>query len=653
MKLRAPAVPLITVDPFFSVWSDADRLNESSTVHWTGSPNVMLGTVTVDGEESRFMGRGRKIPAIEQECVDITALNTHYRFGNDKIKLDVDFYTPLFTDDLYRLSRPVSYFSASYSSADGQPHDVKITLKVSEEICLDKKAQQKVSTETADIGGGLTATKMGAAVQNVLCSEGDDKRIEWGYFYLCGPKDSKNGFEVFKPEFYDRDNEPAMTFAVTEFALCEGKKSTALFAYDDIYALEYFGEKIKAYWKKDGKTIEEAILEAYGESDEIFDGCLARHKELIDAADANRIEHGGADVCGEKYAELLTLAYRQVIAAHKLAVDGSGEIIFASKECFSNGCAATVDVTYPSAPFFMLHNTELLKGMMRPVFRYARSDEWTFDFAPHDVGTYPLLNGQKYGSDRRNDPEAYHKVQMPVEECGNMVILAANIALLEGNTEFFEKEADILAQWVKYLEKYGADPENQLCTDDFAGHLAHNCNLSLKAIMGIAGYSKVLAMQGKTDEAEKYMSEAREMAASWLERAANSDGSFRLAFDRPDTFSMKYNCVWDKLWGTKLFPPYAVFSEFASNKKHIHAYGMPLDNRKNYTKSDWLVWTATLAPTYGEFIDFITPLWNAYNVSMSRVPMTDWFDTDTANMISFKNRTVQGGLFIKLLEGKF
>lgn len=134
---------------------------------------------------------------------------------------------------------------------------------------------------------------------------------------------------------------------------------------------------------------------------------------------------------------------------------------------------------------------------------------------------------------------------------------------------------------------------------------------------------------------------------------SSKDGSFRLVFDRPDTFSMKYNYVWDKLWHTKLFPPCVFNSEFASNKKHINPYGMPLDSRKSYTKSDWLVWTAELAPTYGEFIEFITPLWRAYNVSMSRVPMTDWFDTDTANIISFQNRTVQGGLFIKLLEGKF
>ena len=56
MKLRPPAIPLITVDPYFSVWSVNDRLNEGTTRHWTGSPNTIEGTVTVNGKEYVFMG---------------------------------------------------------------------------------------------------------------------------------------------------------------------------------------------------------------------------------------------------------------------------------------------------------------------------------------------------------------------------------------------------------------------------------------------------------------------------------------------------------------------------------------------------------------------------------------------------------------------
>lgn len=630
MALRAPAVPLITVDPYFSIWSPCDRLTDDQTVHWTGSCNTLDGFVTVDGETFRFMGDHDAYPAMEQIYLNVSALVTDYVFQNEKIILHLSFYTPLLPDDLARLSRPVSYLAVTFESADGKPHEVKVRVNASEELCINKKGEKEVSAEVISFEK-LKAAKLGSTEQKILNRSGDDVRIDWGYFYLVPPI----GGQAFT-ETYEE-----MLHACAEFSLEEDKAETLLFAYDDIRSIEYFGKHLTSYWNRSGKTIEEAVTEAYEEREAMLALCRDFSDELFD--DAN-------EAANEEYAELLSLAYRQVIAAHKLAVDENGENIFISKECFSNGCAATVDVTYPSAPMFLLYNTELLKGMLRPVFRYAESDNWEFDFAPHDVGQYPLVNGEVYA--RNRDYEHFVRHQMPVEECGNMLILAANICRVDGNTAFTDRYMPTLEKWVKYLVEYGADPADQLCTDDFAGHLAHNSNLSLKAIMGIEGWSFILSMKGDAENAAKFDKLARDMAAGWIEKADNGDGSFRLAFDREDSFSMKYNMVWDKLWNTKIFPAYVVYSEFASNKKHMNVYGMPLDNRKNYTKSDWLLWTATLAPTKEEFCEFIHPLYKAYDVSLSRVPLTDWYDTNTAQMIGFRHRTVQGGLFIKLLEGK-
>ncbi|MGN1450629.1 MAG: glutaminase domain-containing protein [Eubacteriales bacterium] len=346
---------------------------------------------------------------------------------------------------------------------------------------------------------------------------------------------------------------------------------------------------------------------------------------------------------GEKYAELLSLAYRQVCAAHKLVCDGDGNLLYISKECFSNGCAATVDVSYPSVPMFLLYNPELVEGMMRPVFKFARSDGWIFDFAPHDAGCYPHLNGQVYAGCK---PEN----QMPVEECGNMLIMSAAVAVAEGTPAFASENLSLLENWEIYLERFGRDPANQLCTDDFAGHLAHNCNLSIKAIMGVAALGLIYKMLGREDEGNSKLSLAREMASDFACRASNGDGSLRLAFDRPGTFSMKYNAVWDKLWGTNIFGRETLENELKAYPSHTNKYGLPLDNRADYTKSDWLVWTAALLDSKEDFEAAVAPLWLAYHESESRVPMTDWYDTVSAAKVGFQHRTVQGGLFIRLLD---
>ena len=140
------------------------------------------------------------------------------------------------------------------------------------------------------------------------------------------------------------------------------------------------------------------------------------------------------------------------------------------------------------------------------------------------------------------------------------------------------------------------------------------------------------------------------MAAAWIVNARDDENVYRLAFDRPGTWSMKYNAVWAKIFGTGVFPEHAFSAEIASHlAKHMNPYGLPLDNRAAYTKSDWLLWTATMADTEEQFDAFVASLWKAYNESGSRVPLTDWYFTDTALQRGFQNRTVQGGLFIRLL----
>lgn len=618
MKMRMPAAPLITVDPYFSVWSH-DDITDKYPVHWTGAQNAIRGTVTIDGAQYRFLGAGTET-ALQQVSVAADALTTEYIFEGAGIRLTARFTSPLLVEDLYYASRPVSYLHLSFEDTDGKHHAVSAKLSCSEELVLNRAGEGRALSQPVAIDG-VSAIRMGNGEQKVLWRSGDDVRIDWGYFYLGVRGKAQCSAEVFD----------GLYAVYAETALED--EALFLFGYDDIESMEYFGERLPAYWRKDGKTIDQAISEAAAEYESLKEKCDLFAERLT----AEATEKGGSE-----YAELLSLAYRQVMAAHKLVVDKEGNNLYVSKECFSGGFTATVDVTYPSAPMYLKYNPELLKGMLRPVFRFARMKEWPYDFAPHDVGMYPFMNGEQYYPEQREK-------QMPVEECGNMLTLVDAICRIEDDYAIAKENIDLLEQWSRYLEEYGEDPENQLCTDDFAGHMPHNVNLAIKAVMGLSGYADILRALGNAGEAERVFAAAGRFAESICVRAKNPDGSCRLAFDRPDTFSLKYNAIWDKLWKTGLFDRDFYCGEIERYKKEALPYGVPLDSRSKYTKSDWELWAACLAEDNADFRYFVHLIYVAFDTMHTRVPMTDWYYADISEMVMFRHRTVQGGLFLKLL----
>ncbi|MFY9154437.1 MAG: DUF4965 domain-containing protein [Prolixibacteraceae bacterium] len=585
-----------------------------------------------------------------QNSVSLSATQTHYSFTCGPVDLKIQFVSPLLPDDLNLLSRPVNYINYEATSNDGSKHDVQVYFETTPEWAVNEVNQEVKVTKGET--GTVSFINAGTTEQPILKKAGDNLRIDWGNVYLAANKsessavqigdyfESKNTFSasgkgpVGLDEFTTKMTEsmPAMA-CIENLGNVTSKPSTGfvMIGYDDLESIQYFGTNLKAWWTNGGTvTFHDALQAASAEHDAVMERCATFDNNLLEETKL---------AGGQNYADLCVLAFRQAIAAHKLVKDTSGNILFLSKENFSNGSIGTVDVTYPSAPLFLKYNPELLKGMLNPIFYFSESGKWNKPFAAHDVGTYPLANGQTYGGD------------MPVEECGNMIILATAIAQVEGNAAYAEKHWEVLSVWADYLLQNGLNPENQLCTDDFAGHFAHNTNLSVKAIMGVAGFGKMAAMLGKTEIAEKYTAQAKEMATKWVEMANDGD-HYRLTFDQPGTWSQKYNLVWDKLLDLNIFPKEIAQTEIAYYLTKQNAFGLPLDNRRNYTKSDWIIWTATLADDVETFQELIDPVHGFVTETPDRVPMSDWYETLDAKQVGFQARSVVGGFFIKLLEPK-
>jgi hypothetical protein len=639
--MRPPAVPLVAHDPYFSIWSMADRLNAEGTRHWTGKPNSLTALARIDGKIYRLMGRDpQRTPVLEQTRAEVLPTRTVYEFSGAGVKVGLTFFTPALPDDLDVLSRPLTYVEWSIAPADGAAHQAAFYFEASSDLVVNTP-DQPVLTSRFQLDG-RPVLRMGSKEQGVLAKRGDDLRIDWGYLYLAAGAegvtlatlDRNQARATFDSNGVMPDTDDFSTPRNPVLAAAGGAAGYLMLAYDDLFSIEYFQRRERAWWRRKGAEASDLLRAARAEHDAL----LVRSKKFDEELTADLRRVGGED-----YARLAVLAYRQTLAAHKLVADADGTAMYFPKENFSNGCIATVDVIYPSAPFTLLFNPRLLKAQLQPVLDYARMDRWPWPFAPHDLGTYPQANGQVYGGGERTETN-----QMPVEESGNMLILIAALAKVEGNADYAAKYWPQLTRWAEYLKEKGLDPENQLSTDDFAGHLAHNANLSIKAILALGAYGVLSEMTGHKSEAVAYRATAAGFARKWSELAAEGD-HYRLAFDKPGTWSQKYNLVWDKLLGLNLFPPEIARKEIAFYLVHQKQYGLPLDNRRDYTKLDWVLWTATLAEQPGDFEKLVEPAYRFANESPSRVPLTDWYDTATGKQQGFQARSVVGGLFIKML----
>ncbi len=657
---RPPAVPLATNDPYFSLWSMSDNLTDSPTKHWSEAAQPMIGLVRIDGQTFRWMGaptRGFRLPAVDvmhQVAVEVTPLHSRYSFSAAGIELRVTFFTPLFPQDMDILSRPVTYLTWRAVSTDGKPHQVDLLLDIDPTIAVNDAAQPV--TWSRSHTSGLTVLNVGSRDQAILNRSGDRIRIDWGYFHIAMP-DSEQAESELSTEavtqfindgaLHDADDlampRPAggssraahLAFKIPFGQVAAaGVERHALLAYTETYDIEYLGRRLRGYWQRNGMT--EGELLAIAERD--YPSLEARGVKFDADLTADMRKVGGGD-----YAYLASLLFRQTIAAHKLVADVDGTPMFFSKENDSNGCIDTVDVTYPSSPFFLLFNPQLLKAQLEPLMRYAALPRWRFPFAPHDLGTYPLANGQVYGGGEVNEEN-----QMPVEESGNLLLMIAALGRAEGNWDFARRYMPELTKWAAYLETKGMDPENQLSTDDFAGHLAHNTNLSIKAIEALGAFVQIARGVGDTQLADRYERVVKQLPAQW-ERMAIDGDHYKLAFDQRDTWSQKYNLVWDNILDLHLFPNKVMQTEWSFYSKQMQIYGLPLDNRKTITKLDWEVWTATLAPDDGQYRDLIHRLVVWADATPSRVPTTDYYDTVNGKQMGFQARSVVGGVFIKAL----
>ncbi len=355
---RPPAVPLVTSDPYLSIWSEADNLTDDTTRHWTHREHPLVSLIRVDGEPFRLMGKDPKAtPALPQVGVRVTPTRSIYQFENAKVHVTLTFMTAALPNDLEAFSMPLTYITWQVQSVDGRPHTVSIYDSTSSKLTVNKPEEKVVwAREKAE---KLTALRIGTEQQPILGSCGDNHRINWGYAYAAAPAAQSTAAIGANQALIDAfistgklpaaddaqmprattNDEPVMAFAFDLGTVAYVPVSRqVIVAYDEIYSIKYFGRNLRPYWRHHSDSAAELLAKASKNFARLETACSQFDAQLT--ADARKVG-------GEKYAHLCSLAYRQCACACGLAVDGNGQPLFFTKENTSNGDIATVDVIFP------------------------------------------------------------------------------------------------------------------------------------------------------------------------------------------------------------------------------------------------------------------------------------------------------------------
>ena len=353
----------------------------------------------------------------------------------------------------------------------------------------------------------------------------------------------------------------------------------------------------------------------------------------------------------EAYYSIVALSARQVMGAYVFTIPPAGgcsntssnmsEPLLFQKEISSDGNVNTVDVMFPAMPFFLYANPELLRYNLEPLYQNQEGGFYPNEYSMHDLGAhFPNATGHVEGDDE----------YMPVEESGNMILMTYAYFKFSGNSAFIRQHYAKLQQFATYLINFSLTPGVQLSTDDFAGQLVNQTNLAIKGIVGLQAMSNIATIAGDTASAQNYSSTASSFYSQWEEFAIDpSERHTVLSYQWRSSYGLLYNTFPNMLLNLNLIPQslYDMQSDWYPTVSQI--FGVPLDNRHSYTKSDWEMWTAaTCSPETRRL--FVNALGYWLNQTSTDRPFTDLYETvDTGSYpanpppILFRARPTVGG----------
>ncbi|RAK98793.1 DUF1793-domain-containing protein [Aspergillus ibericus CBS 121593] len=614
-----PSYPLAVRSPYLSAWMPSDQVRTlpyAEPQFWAGQSLTWSVMARVNGQAYSLMGikdPDENIRPAIVESAEYTATHSIFTLSAGSTIFTLDFFSPISPSSYLRQSLPFSYLTVSvsyaafkrieiYSSIDGtwtgRPQNTTRDFIITGcthvfSLGVDDAIPFSEDNDMATWGEAVFASRSDSFRVSFASGKSEDVRSQ---FVRTGKLADKNppwvpgGVVALAHELGPVDRLQSVTFAV---------------GHVREESINYLGKPYTGYYRYQHPKPHHAVSH-------FLKDYPAAHRESWALDMEMKIQANKAG--GKRYADIVTLSARQAYGGIEVTIPNdtldTTDVLAFIKELSSDGNLNTVDVIMPAFPLYYTLNPDYIRLLLEPMMRYLATGRWQKPYVIHDMGThYPNATGH---DNQQAEP-------MPIEECGNLLVLVLAYVRATGDTQWAAQYTDLLQGYADYLVDNGVDITEQLSSNDAAGALANETNLAIKAAVGIKAFGEL------TGRAE-YSRIGQARADLFFTQGRGTDEEkthFVLQYpDKPASWKIPYNLYPDVLLDLQTFPKgaYEMGSTFF---KSVRAeYGVPLDNRQDWAKSDWNMWLAGTmdSSTRAEFVD---DLWTFMTNGKHNWPFSD------------------------------
>ncbi|RDW75810.1 hypothetical protein BP5796_06631 [Coleophoma crateriformis] len=661
--IHPPSYPLAVRNPYLSLWLPGDQVEDLPTAtpqFWAGQ-DLSLGILArVDGTTYKLFGvPGSVGSAVEASVNNATYSSTHSIFGltAGSVTFTLDFFSPISPSNYLRQSLPFSYVTVSTSSS--QAHDIQIYSDIDESWT----GQSGSTVSQLTTSGNLSLFQLSVAGAATY-SETNLSQALWGETVLAAVSDSaetvssasgaattvRNSFASSGSLSGNTSTFVAEDVVALAYDLGQTSSASINFAigYVREQAINYLGNARTGYYRATYQDTASAVSFFFNDYSAAYSESLTFDASLEQKATAS---------AGTNYSDILTLTPRQAFGGTELTIPDdtldTSDVMAFLKEISSDGNVNTLDVIFPAFPIFYVVAPEYIRLLLEPVLQYTESGAWTQPFAIHDIGThYPNATG--------HDDQV--EEDMPVEESGNIILLAYAYITATSNYDWGSKYQSIFQKYADYLSSEGLDEAVQLATNDCCGALANQTNLAIKAAIALNAYGTLF---NDTSYSNTGISFATELYTNGL-ALDSSKTHFTLQygtdveFANDTDYAVVFNIYPDTIFGLATFPS-AAFSMLADYYPTIQGQaGVPLDSRVDWSSTFWTSWAAAASPGDNDSTRtlFINNIWAFLTNGLNTAPFSDrWYAVPgsggliggSGDLIGgydrWRNRPVVGGHF--------